>query len=615
MGSILNNIHSPEDVKELQEEELPALCDEIRECIIDTVSNNGGHLASNLGVVELTVALLRVYSPPADSIVWDVGHQSYTYKLLTGRSREFSGIRRENGLSGYPSREEGDYDCFSTGHSSASISAALGISEANCLQGKDDFVVAVIGDGALTGGLAYEALNNAGRIHRNFIVILNDNDRSISKSVGSLAKYLTHIRTAPKYLRSKKRLESSLGRMIPFGKTLTRAIRRVKRGLRKMFYPSNLFENFGFSYYGPFDGHNIDEMVKTFNSAKMINKPVLLHICTDKGKGYRYAEEAPGLYHGPSSFDRRLGIKTVKAESFSQVFGDKLCELAVLDKRICAITAAMEDGTCLNKFRSEYRARFYDVGIAEEHAVTFAGGLAAKGMLPVFAVYSTFLQRAYDQLIHDAALQGFKIILAIDRAGVVGEDGKTHQGVFDPAYLRTVPGATLYSPSFYDELENNLTELVKNGGGLCAVRYPRGKEMYKPVDFKATGRSFDVYGDKKASCAIVTYGRLFSSAAKALEKLQADGMQACIIKLNRIIPLDKAAILSAMEFECIYFYEEALRFGGVGEHFGELLQENEYRGKYMLHGIEDPFIPHASMENSLKALGFSTEDIYKEIKG
>ena len=425
--AMLEKIHSPEDIKGFDGEELESLCEEMRRVIIDTVSANGGHLASNLGVVELTVALGLAFSPPRDTIVWDVGHQSYPYKLLTGRYGQFHTIRTEGGLAGFPCREESPYDLFTCGHSSTSISSALGVSEANYLQGKDGYVVAVIGDGALTGGLAYEGLNNAGRMHRNLIVILNDNTMSISKNVGSMARYLSYIRTKPGYIKTKNHLESSLQKLPVVGPVIATLLRRLKRRVKRLFYNTTIFEDMGFAYYGPFDGHNIKELAVTLETAKLINKPVLLHVRTYKGKGYQYAEQDPTIYHGLSGFDVTTGDTGEKSQSFSDEFGQTLCCLARENEKLCAITAAMQSGTGLGGFREEFRSRFFDVGISEEHAVTFAGGLAAGGMLPVFAVYSTFLQRAYDELIHDVSMQGTKIILAIDRAGAHQRRGHLQQ--------------------------------------------------------------------------------------------------------------------------------------------------------------------------------------------
>ena len=607
--AMLEKIHSPEDIKGFDGEELEALCEEMRRVIIDTVSANGGHLASNLGVVELTVALGLAFSPPRDTIVWDVGHQSYPYKLLTGRYGQFHTIRTEGGLAGFPCREESPYDLFTCGHSSTSISSALGVSEANYLQGKDGYVVAVIGDGALTGGLAYEGLNNAGRMHRNLIVILNDNTMSISKNVGSMARYLSYIRTKPGYIKTKNHLESSLQKLPVVGPVIATLLRRLKRRVKRLFYNTTIFEDMGFAYYGPFDGHNIKELAVTLETAKLINKPVLLHVRTYKGKGYQYAEQDPTIYHGLSGFDVTTGDTGEKSQSFSDEFGQTLCCLARENEKLCAITAAMQSGTGLGGFREEFRSRFFDVGISEEHAVTFAGGLAAGGMLPVFAVYSTFLQRAYDELIHDVSMQGTKIILAIDRAGVVGEDGKTHQGVFDAAYLQTIPNATVYSPAYFKELRAQLSYLVEKGQGLCAIRYPRGKELYKPAYFQSTTAPTSVYGEKDAPLCIVTYGRIFSFAAECRDKLEQEGIQLKLIKLNRIIPIDPAAVEEARACRHVFFFEEGIQRGGIGEHFSFLLEEAGFEGRFHLRGIADPYIKHAPMFRSLETLGLNAESM------
>lgn len=609
MASLLETIHSPKDIKELESQELNALCEEMRRVIIDTVSANGGHLASNLGVVELTVALGLAFSPPRDTIVWDVGHQSYPYKLLTGRYPQFSTIRTEGGLAGFPCREESEYDMFTCGHSSTSISSALGVSEANYLQRKEGYVVAVIGDGALTGGLAYEGLNNAGRLHRNLIVILNDNTMSISKNVGSMARYLSHIRTKPGYIKTKNRLERSLQKLPVVGAVIAGALRRVKRAVKRLFYNSTIFEDFGFAYYGPFDGHNVKELAETLETAKLLHKPVLLHVRTYKGKGYQYAEQDPTIYHGLSGFDVTTGDTGEKSQSFSDEFGKTLCALARENPKICAITAAMQSGTGLSDFREEFRNRFFDVGISEEHAVTFAGGLAAGGMLPVFAVYSTFLQRAYDELIHDISMQNTKAILAIDRAGVVGEDGKTHQGVFDTAYLQTIPNITVYSPSYFRELRLQLTYLVEKGQGLCAIRYPRGKELYKPAYFQSTTDPTSVYGNQDAAVCLVTFGRVFSFAAECKERLEKEGIETKLIKLNRIIPIDPAAVKEACPCRHVFFFEEGIQRGGIGEHFSYLLEEQGFEGDFHLRAIEDPYIKHAPMFRSLETLGLNTEGI------
>ncbi len=613
MGKILEKIRSPQDLRQLSRQELETLCEEMREVIIRTVSDNGGHLASNLGVVELTVALCLTFSPPKDSIVWDVGHQSYPYKLLTGRYSEFSTLRREGGLSGFPNREESPCDSFTSGHSSASISSALGLSEACRLQEDDSRVVAVIGDGALTGGLAFEGLNNAGQFRRNLIVILNDNTMSISKNVGSLARYLTYMRTKPGYIKAKSSVEDALGRVPLVGKPIARLMRRAKSNIKKLLYNSTIFSDLGFAYYGPFDGHNIKELSETLEAAKLLKKPVLIHVRTYKGKGYQYAEQSPTLYHGISGFNVDTGDPGEKAQTFSDVFGQTLCRLAEKDEKICAITAAMAEGTGLAGFRQQFKGRFYDVGIAEEHAVTFAGGLAAGGMLPVFAVYSTFLQRCYDQLIHDVALQKVKVLLAIDRAGIVGEDGMTHQGLFDVAFLRTVPGVTPYSPAYFGQLREQTAPLAETGRGLCAIRYPRGRELYKPVYFHSGTESYFVYGSHSAEICIVTYGRLFSFAAEAADKLGARGIGVKLLKLNRVIPIAADAVSEVLDCPQVFFFEEGIRQGGVGEYFATLLLEGGFAGRYVLRAIDQPFIKHAPMFRALEQLGLSTGGICRTV--
>lgn len=614
MSIQLEQICSPKDIECLSDKELTALCEEIRAKIIETVSHNGGHLASNLGVVELTVALHKVFDLPNDSIVWDVGHQSYTHKILTGRYDEFATIRTEDGLSGFPSREESQFDVMTSGHSSTSVSAALGIAEANFMQNKvNNYSIAVIGDGALTGGLAYEGMNNAGRSRRNLIVILNDNTMSISKNVGSIARHLTYIRTRPGYLRVKKDVENFTAKIPLLGKPIVSVLKSIKKRVKKLFYNSTLFEDLGFTYYGPFNGHSIRDLTKILETAKMAKKPVLVHIVTNKGKGYKYAEESPVEFHGISAFDVETGEKSGGSKNFSGVFGDALCNLADENPNICAITAAMSDGTGLTKFKERFRNRFFDVGIAEGHAVTFAGGIAAKGSIPVFAVYSTFLQRSYDQLVHDVALQNTKVILAIDRAGIVGEDGKTHQGLFDTAYLQSIPNATVYSPAFFDELECQLECLVKGQNGLCAIRYPRGSELWKPAYFSPSSDSFQIYGEEDAEIAVVTYGRVFSFAAQAHAILRKKDVKIKIIKLNRIIPVDERAVKAAAECKTVFFYEEAVKNGGIGEHFAYMLTALNFKGDYHLHAIDNPFVEHAPMFSTIKKLGLDAVSISNTI--
>lgn len=613
MGVLLDSIQKTGDVKKLSPEQLPALCAEIRETIIGAVAENGGHLASNLGVVELTVALHRVFDLPSDSIVWDVGHQSYTHKLLTGRAKDFSTLRREDGLSGFPSREESDADPFTTGHSSASISSALGISAAKALAGDPGHVVAVIGDGALTGGLAFEGLNNAGRLHRNLIVILNDNAMSISRNVGSIARYLTYVRSRPGYLNAKDSIESLLLR-IPFvGEKLASAVRRFKNVVKRNIYNTTIFEDLGFAYYGPFDGHDLRSLISVLDTVREIQKPVLVHVRTYKGRGYKYAEDNPRMYHGLSAFDKDKGVSDTPKTSFSDSFGEAMCRLAKEDKRICAVTAAMEMGTGLHAFHELYRDRFFDVGIAEGHAVAFCAGLARGGMIPVFAVYSTFLQRAYDQLIHDAALQKLKIILAVDRAGIVGEDGRTHQGVFDAAFLRTVPDIHVFAPAYYDELSAMLEDCVGGEDRVYAIRYPRGQALSRPAEYQYDHETFHVFGSASAPVALVTYGRLFSFAVEAMQRLSEAGISCKVIKLNRIIPVDPLAVEAVKNCKAVLFFEEGIRDGSVGEGFGKQLAEAGFQGSFEMHGIDEGFVPHAPMFRILARLGLDSGGMVKSV--
>lgn len=610
MNGILPKIEGPKGVKALNREELPQLCDELREKIICTVAQNGGHLASNLGVVELTVALFSVFDFPGDTVVWDVGHQCYAHKLLSGRFSKFNTVRTEDGLSGFPSRDESDCDPFTTGHSSTSISSALGISVAEQLLGENHYTIAVIGDGSLTGGLAFEGLNNAGRRKKNFIVILNDNNMSISRNVGSMARSLGHMRSRPGYIRAKIGVERVLGRIPKVGHRLAAGVRGAKNLIKRGFYNSNLFEDMGFAYYGPYDGHDLSSLTEILETAKQVKKPVVIHVRTTKGKGYDHAETNPKDFHGVSGFDAFSGKLEPGKRNFSSVFGSCISNMAMGNKRICAITAAMALGTGLYGFSHSYKDRFFDVGIAEGHGVTFAAGLARKGMLPVFAVYSTFLQRAYDNLLHDVALQKLKVILAVDRAGAVGEDGKTHQGFFDVSLFKTIPGTTVYSPAYFDELDFTLQKVVEDESlQLTVIRYPRGHEGYRPPCFVSNFGDYDVFGDEQAQLCIVTYGRIFSQAALAAEKLQ---MPVKIIKLNRILPIPQGAVEEAAKSQKLLFAEEAV--AGIGESFCLKLYSQGFTGKLRLCDVQDGFVTHADMDKQLAMLGLDDQGIADSVK-
>lgn len=611
---MLEKINSPEDLKKLSVSELPALCEEIRRKLILTVSENGGHLAPNLGVVELTVALHYVFNCPQDSIVWDVGHQCYTHKMLTGRYDRIDTIRRTGGLSGFPRRYESDCDAFGAGHSSTSISAALGIAKAKQMQGDNSHTIAFIGDGSLTGGLAFEGLNNAGRFKRNFIVILNDNKMSISKNVGAIPKHLTGIRISPWYLSAKSGLERVLTKVPLVGTPVVNGLTRMKNWFKKKIYKTNLFENFGFAYYGPVDGHDMEAVLNALEAAKYTNKPVLIHAVTVKGKGYQPAEDDPKSFHGIGKFDVDTGEPLSHSDSYSARFGQAMCDLAKEDRNLCAITAAMTVGTGLTEFSKQYKDRFFDVGIAEEHAVTFGSGLASRGMLPVFAVYSSFLQRAYDQLVHDAAVQNLHLVLGVDRAGIVGEDGETHQGVFDVSILNSIPGTTIFSPCYFSELTDSLSSALYDCQGLTAVRYPRGSEPYRPEDFTDNSVNFSIYGNPDASRLIVTYGRLFSEACKAKDMLESLGMKVCILKLCRIKPIDPDAARFAAGFRRVHFFEEGMRSGGVAECFESDIMKLGFDGTYRITAIEDMFIPHSKDTEALHALKLDAEGMYEIMK-
>ncbi len=604
---LLSKINSPEDVKNLNETQIEGLCEEIREIIVSTVSKNGGHLASNLGAVELTVALHRAFSSPDDAIIFDVGHQCYTHKLLTGRFDRFSTIRTENGLSGYMRPEESEHDPFITGHSSNSISAAYGIYKAKKLNGEEGTAVAVIGDGAMTGGMAYEALNNAGNGRSHFIVVLNDNKMSISRNVGALARNLTKLRNNPHYHTLKFDIQRFLLSIPLIGKPLKNALFSAKEAIKGIIYKNNFFTTLGFNYLGPVDGHDVNAMEQLFKVAVTHSRPCLIHVITTKGKGYAYAETSPKDYHGVSPFDVEKGAEGSGKLNYSEVAGKTLAELAEKDNKICAVTAAMTGGTGLTEFAGRFKNRFFDVGIAEQHAVTFSAGLASRGMKPFFVVYSSFLQRGFDQIIHDAAIGGFPVKFLIDRAGIVGEDGETHQGLFDVSFLTTVPNMIVYSPACYNELRENI-KLAANLNKPCAVRYPRDCEDICPeADYSADFTCFK----GKSKKAIVTYGRLFSDAYRVKE--QEESLN--IIKLNKIYPLSGELISELMNFNEIHFFEESIKKGGIAELCASELLQRGYTGKYKIHAIDNKFVATASVSDALKNNGLDFSAMLAAIKG
>lgn len=608
----LGNINSPADLKKLNINELEVLASEIRELMVNTVSKNGGHLSSNLGAVEISIALHKMFDSPNDKIVWDVGHQIYAHKILTGRINDFNSLRTESGISGFCAPNESEHDVFYSGHSSTSISAALGIAEANKKLGKKDYTIAVIGDGALTGGMAYEALNNAGRSGTRLIVILNDNEMSISENVGSMARYLAVIRSKPEYFKLKAKTEKTLNRIPLIGKPISTIISKLKSDIKSSMYESTFFEDLGFKYMGPIDGHNLDNLCEALDSAKLVNAPVVLHICTTKGKGYEFAEKNPSVYHGISKFDVETGAYTESPTNFSDEFGKKLCELAENDDKICAITAAMSLGTGLKEFSEKFSERFYDVGIAEQHAVTFASGLAKGGMTPIFAVYSTFVQRAYDQLVHDGTLQKQKVIIGLDRAGFVGEDGVTHQGVLDVSFLNSIPDITVYSPFTYNRLRFDIEKTVNNAENLTVIRYPRGAEPIIPDEFTLTESDYDYFESGK-NILLVTYGRISSEVLKAVKVLNEKDISVSVLILYKIKPVEKFAVKLASSYSNVLFYEEAVKSGSIGQSFADMLLEIDYKGNFRHIAVNDEFVPHASVASLIKKYHLDAESIVNQI--
>ncbi len=606
---ILETIQSPADVKKLTRQELGQLCEELRGFLIDSVSKTGGHLASNLGVVELTVAIHRVFDTAQDRLVFDVGHQCYVHKALTGRRELFATLRQFEGLSGFPKPYESEHDAFVAGHASNSVSVALGMARARTLKGEDRSVLALIGDGALSGGLAYEGLNNAGASGEPLIVILNDNGMSINPNVGAVSRHLGKIRSKPAYYHFKKWYRGLFGAR-PMDNRLYRFNHRLKSQLKKAIWPgSTLFEDMGFTYLGPIDGHDLDRLCDVLQWAKELRRPVLVHVNTVKGRGYGPAERDPGKFHGVSPFDPQTGLlKKTEQESFSSVFGRTLATCAAEDSRVCAITAAMADGTGLAPFQKEFPERFFDVAIAEGHGAAMAAGLASQGMLPVFAVYSTFLQRSYDMLLHDIALQQLHVVLAVDRAGLVGSDGETHHGVFDALFLPTVPGMTVLCPANFAELRRMLRDALFRIDGPVAVRYPRGGEGRYRED---SGPDAAVRLRGGADVTLLTYGILTDQALAAAELLERSGVQAGVVKLNRIAPLcyeDLAPVLSGCG--CMAAIEDCCGSGCVGQRVGGILAARGDAPKRILFmNLGGSFVPAGSVAELEHSLGLDAEGV------
>ena len=613
---LLDEIKGPNDIKKIEKEDYGILAEEIREFLIDRISECGGHLASNLGVVELTMALHLSLDLPDDKIVWDVGHQAYTHKILTGRKDEFNKLRKYGGISGFPKRRESDCDPFGTGHSSTSISAALGIASGFKIKHIDNTVAAVIGDGAFTGGMAYEALNNAAQLKRNFIIVLNDNNMSISENVGGFSAYLSQLRTADVYTELKSGVKNTLNKIPVLGEKIVHHVDKTKNSLKQLMVPGMLFENMGITYLGPIDGHNVFQMVKVFGEAKKLDHAVLVHVVTQKGKGYSYAEKRPSRYHGIEPFDRTTGelVTEKQKPGYTDVFSKNICTLAKENKQIVAITAAMADGTGLKKFSRYFPERFFDVGIAEEHAVTFGAGLAAAGMKPYIAVYSSFLQRSYDQILHDVCIQDLPVVFAIDRAGLVGGDGETHQGIFDLSYLNSIPNMSIFAPKNKYELADILKYSVHYDGPL-AIRYPRGeaydglKEFRQPIVY---GKSEIIYKEK--DIALLAAGSMVKVAEEVRKQLKEKGYRVSLVNARFVKPLDEACIEELCQtHSLIVTLEENVLNGGFGEIVTRFINGLDYQGKILNIGVPNFYLEHGAVELLRKECGLDAESIVKKV--
>lgn len=613
---VLDKIQKENDIKQLTEGELEKLRDEIREFLINSISVTGGHLASNLGVVELTMALHLSFDLPKDKIIWDVGHQSYTHKILTGRREGFGSLRQYGGMSGFPKANESDCDCFNTGHSSTSISAGLGMAQARELSGEDYHVISVIGDGALTGGMAFEALNNASDIKSNFIIVLNDNKMSISENVGGLSRYLGQFRTADAYRDLKTNVMEMLNHIPNVGPKMVKRIRNTKSSIKQLFIPGMFFEEMGIIYLGPVNGNDIAGMRKVFAEAKRVEGPVLVHVLTQKGAGYAPAEKHPSRFHGAEPFDIPTGLPKKKQEkaNYTDVFASVMRKLGAQDDKIVAITAAMADGTGLMRFKKEYPKRFFDVGIAEEHAVTFAAGLAKAGMKPVFAVYSSFLQRAYDQILHDVCIQNLPVIFALDRAGLVGSDGETHQGIFDISYLSSIPNMTIMAPKNRLELRDMMQFAVEYHAPI-AIRYPRGtafdglKECRQPVKL---GKSETIHEGKEI--AVLALGSMVQTAEQVREQLLEQGYDITLVNARFAMPFDKERIKElAQTHKLLVTMEENVKSGGFGEHVAAYLKQEDIATRMLMISIPDAYVEHGNVEKLKQELRIDVSSVTERI--
>ena len=614
---ILEQIKGPEDLKKLTSEELSQLAEEIRAFLIEKISHTGGHLASNLGVVELTIALFRTFDLPEDKIIWDVGHQSYTHKILSGRRMEFDELRQYGGLSGFPKRKESPYDSFDTGHSSTSISAGLGIAQGRDILGEDYKVVSVIGDGALTGGMAYEALNNAARMKKNFIIILNDNKMSISENVGGMSRYLGGLRTGAGYNDLKKNVADTLERIPVVGGRMIDKIKRTKNSIKQLFIPGMLFENMGITYLGPVDGHNIPALCKVLKEAQKLDHAVLVHVLTKKGKGYEPAEKNPAHFHGVSPFDIKTGkpLAEKKYPTYTDVFSKKLCQLGETHPELVAVTAAMPDGTGVAAFGKKFPDRFFDVGIAEAHAVTSAAGMAAAGLRPVVAVYSSFLQRGYDQILHDVCIQNLPVLFAVDRAGLVGSDGETHQGIFDYSYLTSIPNMSVAAPKNLWELRAML-DFAMDYKAPFAIRYPRGtayrglKEFMQPI---AYGKGEMIYEEE--NIALLAVGSMVSTGEHVRAKLKEEGVSCTLANARFVKPFDKELVdRLAKNHRLIVTMEENVLQGGFGLPVTAYIHEHYPQVKVMNIALPDAYVEHGNVSVLRKGLGIDSDSIIQRLK-
>lgn len=615
---LLNSINSPLDIKELNIEQLNVLSEEIRQFIIKNVSITGGHLASNLGVIEITLALHYVFDSPFDKIIWDVGHQAYVHKILTQRKDMFDSLRQYGGISGFPKRSESVHDIFETGHSSTSISAALGISRARDIKGEKGKVIAVIGDGALTGGMAFEALNDAGHSKTDIIIVLNDNEMSISRNVGAVSAHLSKIRSSPKYSRMKKDVKSFLN-WIPFiGKPMARGIERLKNSFKYLLVPGVIFEELGFTYMGPIDGHDIETLIRVIKRASNMHGPVLIHTVTKKGKGYYFAEKNPEKYHSIAPFNPCTGevIKKNDKLTYSEVFGTKLLDIASKNDKIVAVTAAMPEGTGLKEFKSKFPSRFFDVGIAEQHAVTMAAGLAVGGLKPYVAIYSTFLQRAYDQILHDVCMQNLPVVFAIDRAGLVGKDGETHQGMFDISYLRHIPNITIMAPKNFLELEEML-DFSSSFNSPLAIRYPRGSDgiLEESQALPLNSLQWEMLKEGKSFIVLIAVGKMVDIAYQSAQILQEESIDVAVVNARIIKPLDEGFLTNLAKYYDVWLtLEDNVVKGGFGSSINEFIAQKGYNITMINYGLPDKFITHGDVNTLMENLGLDPKSIAWQIK-